>query len=248
MGASNGAAGPASCLPPSLAHCQPPWVPCAAHQPPEPGIVQGPPADPCSASQQYAAALLGSLTEDLHDADDLVRLDADLNASLLPCRASWLVAGFLWITALGTGPAVTDIAATVSTLLWTQSRAWLFAPFWTTLTGAEETTWLGKHLIGRVRPAFLDAVSESSSSLPSGHATAPIGFLTYAAACGLRQRFEVPFWAATVIGLVCSSLVFLSLNYLSDIAAGVLVGMVWLLAGVGAAELSQSPSALGQSG
>ena len=72
-----------------------------------------------------------------------------------------------------------------------------------------------------------------------------------AAACGLpglRQRFEVPFWAATVIGLVCSSLVFLSLNYLSDIAAGVLVGMVWLLAGVGAAELSQSPSALGQSG
>lgn len=91
--------------------------------------------------------------------------------------------------------------------LWTQGRAWLFAPFWTTLAGAVGTTWLGKHWIGRMRPAFLDAVSESSSSFSSGHATAPIGFLAYAAACdlpGLRQRFEVPFWAATAIGLARS--------------------------------------------
>jgi hypothetical protein len=147
----------------------------------------------------YATALLGGLIEDLREADGLVRLDGGVNASLLPYRASWLVAGFLWITALGAGPAITGVAAAVSTLLWSQGRTRLLAPLWATLAGAEGTTWLGKHLIGRTHPAFLDAVTEASPSFPSGHATAAtalIGFLAYLAARdlpGLRQRSEVSF-------------------------------------------------------
>lgn len=193
----------------------------------------------------YATALLGGLIEDLREGDGLVRLDAGVTASLLPYRASWLVAGFLWITALGAGPAITGMAAAASALLWSHGRTRLLAPLWVTLAGAEGTTWLGKHLIGRARPVFLDAVAEASPSFPSGHATAAtalIGFLAYVTARDLpdfRQRFEVSFWAAIAIGLICFSRIFLSLHYPSDIAAGVLVGTVWLLAGIGAAELSR---------
>jgi membrane-associated phospholipid phosphatase len=193
----------------------------------------------------YAAALLGGLIDDLREAGGLVLLDAGVNARLVPYRASWLVAGFLWITALGAGPAITGMAAAASALLWSQGRTRLLAPLWTTLAGAEGTTWLGKHLIGRPRPAFLYAVTEASPSFPSGHATAAtalIGFLAYVTARSLpslRQRFEASFWAAVIIGLICLSRVFLSLHYLSDIAAGVLVGSIWLLIGIGAAELSR---------
>ncbi len=87
-------------------------------------------------------------------------------------------------------------------------------------------------------------MTEASLSFPSGHATAAtalIGFLAYVTARGLpslRQRFEASFWAAIIIGLICFSWVFLSLHYLSDIAAGVLVGTVWLLVGIGTAKLS----------
>ena len=193
----------------------------------------------------YAAALLGGLIEDLREADGPMLLDAGVNARLLSYRAPWLVAGFLWITALGAGPAITGTAAAASALLWSQGRTRLLAPLWTTLAGAEATTWAGKYVIGRTRPSFLDAVTEASPSFPSGHATAAtalIGFLAYVTARGLpslRQRFEASFWAAVIIGLICFSRVFLSLHYLSDVAAGVLVGTVWLLVGIGAAELSR---------
>lgn len=193
----------------------------------------------------YAAALLGGLVEDLREADGLVLRDAGVNGNLVHYRAPWLIAGFLWITALGAGPAITGMTAVASALLWSQGRTRLLAPLWTTLAGAEATTWAGKYLIGRTRPPFLTALTETSPSFPSGHATAAtalIGFVAYVTARGLpslRQRFEASFWAAVIIGLICFSRVFLSLHYLSDVAAGVLVGTVWLLVGIGAAELSR---------
>ena len=55
-----------------------------------------------------------------------------------------------------------------------------------------------------------------------------------------RQRFEVAFWAAMIIGLICFSRVFLSLHYVSDIAAGLLVGTFWLLVGFAVAELNRA--------
>lgn len=70
-------------------------------------------------------------------------LDAGANARLLPYRASWLVAGFLWISALGASPAITGMAAAASAFPWSQGRTRLLAPLWTTLAGAEGTTWLG---------------------------------------------------------------------------------------------------------
>lgn len=193
----------------------------------------------------YAAALLAGLIDDLRESEGLVRLDQDVNAFFAPYRTPALIAAFIWITGLGAGPAITGMVAVASLLLWSQRRARLLVPLWITFLGAESTTWSGKYVIGRTRPAFLDAVTAATPSFPSGHATAStalIGFLAYVAARrlpGTRRRFEVVFWSATIIGLICFSRIFLSLHYLSDVTAGLLVGVFWLLVGFTVAELGR---------
>jgi membrane-associated phospholipid phosphatase len=82
--------------------------------------------------------------------------------------------------------------------------------------------------------------------LPSGHATALIGFLGYVTACdllNLRARFEVVFWSAAIIGLVCFSRIFLSLHYLSDVAAELLLGAFCLVFGFAVTEVDRRPPA-----
>ncbi|MBV8091737.1 MAG: phosphatase PAP2 family protein [Acetobacteraceae bacterium] len=52
----------------------------------------------------------------------------------------------------------------------------------------------------------------------------------------LRQRFEICFWSAVLIGLVGCSRIFLGAHFLSDVVAGFLVGGAWLLLGIILAE------------
>jgi len=196
----------------------------------------------CSAAL-CAAALLTGLVDDLRETEGIVQLDKGVNAFFGPFRTPMMVSAFVWITALGAGPAITGMMAVASGLLWSQGQARLLAPLWLALLGAEATTWAGKYAIGRPRPAFLDAVTAATPSFPSGHATAStalIGFLAYVALRGLpdrRGRIWVVSCSAAFIGLICFSRIFLSLHYLSDVAAGVLVGVFWLLAGVAMSEL-----------
>jgi len=195
----------------------------------------------------YAIALLGGLIDDLRETEGLVRLDQGVNAFFAAHRTPSLVAVFLWITALGAGPAVTGMVAVASALLWSQGRARMLLPLWITFLGAQGTTWAGKYAIGRTRPAFMDGITAATPSFPSGHATAStalIGFLAYVVASGLpraRDRFDVVFWSAALIGLICVSRIVLSLHYLSDVAAGLLVGVFWLLVGFTVAELDRRP-------
>lgn len=195
----------------------------------------------------YAIALLGGLIDDLLETEGLVRLDQGVNAFFATYRTPSLVAIFIWVTALGAGPAIIGVVAVASALLWSQGQARLLVPLWITFLGAQGTTWAGKYAIGRTRPAFIDGVIAATPSFPSGHATAStalIGFLAYVVARGLpraRGRFEVVFWSTTLIGLICFSRIFLSLHYLSDVAAGLLVGAFWLLVGFTVAELDRRP-------
>jgi len=197
----------------------------------------------------YAAALLGGLIDDVRETEGLVRMDLGVNAFFAPYRTPSLIGSFIWITALGAGPAVTGMLAVASALLLSQGGARLLLPLWITVLGAQGTTWASKYAVGRARPAFLDAVTAATPSFPSGHATAStalIGFLAYVTArrlLGLRARFEVVFWSVAMIGLICFSRIFLSLHYLSDVAAGVLVGVFWILVGVIVSELGRRQSA-----
>jgi undecaprenyl-diphosphatase len=137
---------------------------------------------------------------------------------------------------------VVAVAVASSGLLVSGRRRELAVPLWTTLIGAEATTWAGKFLIDRQRPTFIEAASALSPSFPSGHSTAAMavyGFLAYLVARDLptaRQRFEVVFWTSILIILIGFSRIFLSVHFTSDVLSGFIVGAFWLLAGFAIAE------------
>ena len=154
---------------------------------------------------------------------------------------------FKWITALGTGPSLTAVSVVATAFLWSDRRASYILPLWVTFLGAQVTTWSGKYLIDRHRPAFIPGVTEGSPSFPSGHATASMalfGFVAYALARDLeagRPRFEVAFWAGALIMLIGVSRVFLSVHFTTDVLAGFMVGAFWLLVGLALREWRRQP-------
>lgn len=188
-------------------------------------------------SALYVAALLGGLVEEVIEGQEALRLDRAINAYFAPWRTGPLIAVFLWITALGSGPALAAVTVTATGFLWTHRRAALIVPLWVAFLGAEATTWAGKFAIARHRPEFIAAAAATSPSFPSGHATgtmAVYGFLAYVIARDLskrRQRFEVVFWTGMLVAMIGFSRIFLSVHYATDVAAGFLVGAFWLLAG-----------------
>ncbi|HEX6980256.1 MAG TPA: phosphatase PAP2 family protein [Alphaproteobacteria bacterium] len=197
----------------------------------------------CAAA--YVAFLFGGLIEELLEADEVVWFDMAVNRALDGARIQPFLGAFLWITKMGEGPAVTAVCFAATAFL-ALERRWRFVPgLWTTMIGAQVTTWIGKYAIGRDRPEFLEIVTADSPAFPSGHATAAMavyGFLAYTMLRrmkGLRARFEIVFWTAILIGIIGFSRIYLRVHYVSDVASGFLVGIFWLLVGVVVAEWSR---------
>jgi undecaprenyl-diphosphatase len=194
----------------------------------------------------YVAAMLGGLVEEVLEAEGVHHFDQAINAFFGPWREEPLLAVFLWITALGAGPTLTAVSIISTGFLWTLRQPRFIVPLWATFLGAQATTWLGKYVIDRHRPAFIEAATAISPSFPSAHATASMalyGFLAYILGRdlpSLRARFEIAFWAGVLIAAIGFSRIFLSLHYTSDVAAGFMVGVFWLLVGVALAELARS--------
>ena len=194
----------------------------------------------------YVAALLGGLTAEVLEAGSVLHFDQAVNAAFDPWRVRPLVGAFLWITALGAGPALTAVAFVATAFLWADRRQAFILPLWVAFLGAQAATWSGKFIIARQRPDFIQGVTEASPSFPSGHATASMaiyGFLAYALVRdlpGQRERFEVVFWVALLVLAIGFSRVFLSLHYTTDVAAGFLVGAFWLLAGFAISEWTRN--------
>lgn len=190
----------------------------------------------------YIGALLGGLVEELLEADELVRLDKDINQRIGPIRTDGMITVFTWITDLGGSAALVAVALVTTGLLWAHGRMHLVAPLWMTILGSQITTYAGKYVLARQRPEFVTEVAAVTPSFPSGHATSAIavyGFIAYIVARDLvrtRQRFELIYWAAVLISLIGFSRMLLALHYASDVAAGVLVGAFWLLLGFALAE------------
>jgi undecaprenyl-diphosphatase len=196
----------------------------------------------------YIAALLAGLTHEVLEAEGTLGFDEAVNAALAPWRQKPLIDAFLWLTQLGSGPALGAAAMTATAFLWASRRANLIIPLWVAFLGAQLTTWAGKYAIDRHRPQFIEGVSAMSPSFPSGHSTgamAVYGFLAYGIARelpGWRPRFEAAFWAGILIIFVGFSRMYLSAHYLTDVAAGFLVGGFWLAVAFAIAEWKRGRS------
>lgn len=190
----------------------------------------------------YIAGLLGGLVEELMEAEELVRLDEAIHQGTGAIRTDGMVVVFSWITDLGGSAALIAVTLVTTGLLWAHGRASVVAPLWLTVLGSQLTTLAGKYTLARPRPEFAADVAAFTPSFPSGHATSAMavyGFIGYVIArdaAMTRQRFEIVYWTAVLIGLIGFSRMLLGVHYTSDVAAGFLVGGFWLLVGFAVAE------------
>lgn len=191
----------------------------------------------------YAAGLYLELVDEVLETEGVMALDRTVNDALQPWRTPAAVAVFTWITNLGSTETLTAVSIVSTGFFFAYRRTGFALPLWLCIAGSQLTTWLGKYVIARPRPEFILGVEAVSPSFPSAHATgacAVYGFIAYALARHVKhpeRRFEVSYWTTVLILLVAFSRVFLSVHFPSDVAAGLIVGGFWLLAGVAVAEL-----------
>lgn len=190
----------------------------------------------------YLISLAGGLVEEVLEREEVVWLDARINAALAVFRDQQFLHLFHWISGMGHTNALIAVIAVALGLFWAHRRMPFFWGMVLATLASSSITWAGKYAIGRERPDPLTFAEALSPSFPSGHATgaaAVYGFLAYAVArqlTGTRAQFEVAFWALALIGLIAFSRMVLSLHYFSDVAAGLLIGGFGLVAGFALSE------------
>jgi undecaprenyl-diphosphatase len=112
-----------------------------------------------------------------------------------------------------------------------------------TAVGAIGLNYLLKVLFGRARPALWDRIIDVGlHSFPSGHAMASMaiyGFIGYILAKRFPQR-QKQISASTVvlIAAIGFSRLYLGVHWPTDVAAGYVAGLVWLIACILSSELS----------
>lgn len=119
-------------------------------------------------------------------------------------------------------------------LLWRRDMLALATVLITVLGGATLNHVL-KHSVQRARPIFDNVLAGATDfSFPSGHvanATLLYGVATALIVCHLRTwpaRLAVALCAALLVASVGFSRIVLGAHYLSDVLAGVVVGLTWL--------------------
>lgn len=176
-------------------------------------------------------------------------LDLGFSAMLAPFRTAWLVALFVAVTSMGAEGSLAGMALVASAVFWSCGRGRNLVPLWVTFLGAESVTWTTKYLLDRDRPPLLSGLSPAlSPSFPSAHTTgttALVGILAWLIARELpdhRHRRRVAATAAAVAGVIGFSRLFLNLHHLSDVLAGALVAVGWLLVGTAIPEAADTPA------
>lgn len=159
---------------------------------------------------------------------------SSLGVPLLQALAAFTVVGSL--------PAMAVVGAAVAVGLFA-SRQWLLAAIWIVATvGNGLLVRAVKQAVGRVRPEHLHRVaSEDGFSFPSGHAagsTVVYGLLAYLVVRWCPPRWQRAVWVGAALWVLAIgfSRVMLQVHYLSDVLAGWLMGLVWLLLVAGTAE------------
>lgn len=166
-------------------------------------------------------------------------VDRLVNDFLAAHRQPTLTLMFLWFTYLGKSLVIAGCALlTIGVLEWQGRRQYLLA-LAVTLAGAEASVQLVKHAVGRARPdPLLAYYIEPTFSFPSTHttlATAFYGFLAYA----IMQEAKDPAQrrlglsaAFLMVLIIAVSRLYLGVHYLSDVGAGFLLGLSWVLVGI----------------
>ena len=164
----------------------------------------------------------------MHSIDEAILL------SLARFRSPLLNKIMIDLTSLGSTTIAVLVALTAFGLLWSMRNRRAAARILTVTVGAEVWIEIAKRMFGRPRPSVVPYLVEFTGwSFPSGHTLmATATYLTLAAVvCRYtsRETSRLVVWTTcwTIVGLVALSRVYLGVHYPSDVAGGVLFGLLW---------------------
>jgi undecaprenyl-diphosphatase len=190
----------------------------------------------------YAAFALFGLVDMVRSSHGVVAFDDRMMERFAPYRSEDRVRAVMTLTDLGGTSTLAACVIVASAFLWAHRRRGIVGPMWLAFIGVEIVTTAGKGWIARARPVFTTIATAHSPSFPSGHttgATVVFGFLAYAIARDLashRRRFAIGYGATVVVLIIGVSRVFLGVHFASDVIAGWLIGIFWLVVAFAVAE------------
>ncbi|MSR68083.1 phosphatase PAP2 family protein [Candidatus Peribacteria bacterium] len=186
---------------------------------------------------------LPSIIENQFPIDTLVASDKTIAMLLFLLRHPHLLLFFYGITLLCSASMLLATVMLLSIVLWVRNQHTFILTLFLTLLTGEGAMLIGKIFFRRQRPDLLfHAVSETTFSFPSGHATTAAAFFGFLAYVLLRTKQTK---TTRVIGLLIAILLillldmsrlYLGVHYLSDVIAGNLIGLAALLFAIGITE------------
>lgn len=192
-----------------------------------------------------AASMVAYIASKLGDGRLLGLADQAL-ADAIGAHVPWAaLVAFSWLTHLGDFELLAPVCVAVAALLWRQAHRGLALGWVLALGGIVLLNPALKRIFARARPLHDHGLAlETSYSFPSGHAAGAIvsyGMLMYLALRLLPPRWHVPaaMASAAAIVTIASSRVFLQVHFASDVIAGLLTGLAWLLVCVGSLEYAR---------
>lgn len=178
-----------------------------------------------------------------------VGLDLSLANLLYAWRDPLLVKIFLWVTLLGKWWVVAVIVLVVIIIFYLKGHKKYINLFFLSEGGSFLTGFLAKIIWQRPRPSNMAVSTEYFWSFPSGHAILAVslyGFLIYFFWKTLKKqshKITVLFFGLLVIIAIGFSRLYLGAHYLSDVLAGYLVGIFWLVISITVANQKFKPVA-----
>jgi membrane-associated phospholipid phosphatase len=192
-----------------------------------------------------AASLFAWIASNLSDGRAMGLADQAL-ADAIGTHVPWAaLVAFSWLTHLGDAAFLAPVCLIVALVLWRHAHHGLAFGWMLALGGIVVLNPALKQIFERARPLHDHRLAmETSFSFPSGHSAGAIvsyGMLLYLALRTLPARWHVPAAMAAVAAIltIACSRIFLQVHFASDVAAGLLTGLAWLLVCVGSLEYAR---------
>jgi undecaprenyl-diphosphatase len=181
-----------------------------------------------------ALALFGLLAREVLAQGPFTLIDREVLLYLVAHRSAWLTS-----LTLAMGTLHQTVVVLAATTLVAAALAWRGRARWAMLLMAIPTGMLAnngiKHLVQRPRPVLDDPLLRLTTfSFPSGHAIAATLFYGALLLVLLAHERRPPVRLAAVVlvagmvALVAFSRAYLGVHYLSDVLAGICLGVAWL--------------------